>query len=313
MRRIDYLITEARRIGKNEANTNGSLPISDEEVIQYMNDAQDEMQGLLSSIKNIDVIFNASQVISVVGAQQNYSIPDRVLLNKQVDLVEFSASGNLGDYIILEKLSSFNQDTNNANYPVGYFRRNNQIFLVPIPSSSMGSLRVTYERACDDLDKRRGTIQSVSGLTSTTFTSLVVDSDADETSTPNLSSIDYICIVDKDGNRKAYNIPVGNYNAGTNTLTPAAGFVFARSGDTIAAGDYITFGKWRTTHSQLPDECEPYLIYYAAEMLLHKDSSNDVPTQSAKLRDLRNQILKSFASQTGEIQRIPQFNRYDWW
>jgi hypothetical protein len=313
MRRIDYLITEARRIGKNEANTNATLAITDDEVIQYMNDAQDELQGLISSIKNIDVIFNTENIISLVAGQQAYTIPDRVLLNKQIDQVEFSATGNLGDYVVLDKVSTFNQDTNSSNYPVGYYRRGGQIFLTPIPSTSAGTLRVMYERTCDDLDKRRGTVQSVSGLTSTTFTSLTVASDADESSNPNLSTIDYVCIVDKDGVRKAYNIPVGNYDTGTNVLTPAAGFVFALAGDTIVAGDFITFGKWRTTHSQLPDSCEMYLIHYAAEMMLHKDSSNDTAMQSEKLAALRKQILKSIASQTGELQRIPQFNRYEWW
>ncbi len=313
MRRIDYLITEARRIGKNEANTDATLAIADEEVVQYMNDAQDELQGAISSLKNVDSIFNAQSIISLVANQQSYAVPDRVLLNKQIDQVEFSASSALSDYTVLDKLSTFNQDTSTSQYPNGYYRRNNQIFLTPIPSSSTGTLRVMYERTLDDLDKRRGKVSSVAGLTSTTFTSVTLDSSADETSTPNLSTIDYICFVDKDGNRKAFNIPVGSYDTATNILIPTAGFTFELAGDSIAANDFVTFGKWRTTHSQLPDSCEMFLIHYAAEMMLHKDSSNDKSAHSDKLAMLKRQILQSVASQTGEVQRIPQFNHSEWW
>lgn len=313
MRRVDYLITEARRIGKNDANTDGTLATTDEEVLQYINDAQDELQGLISSLKGVDSIFNTEEIVSVIANQESYSLTKRLFVNKEIDLVEFSATGALTDYVVLDKVSLFNRDTNSSSYPSGYWRRQGKVFLTPIPSSSGGTLRISYERTLDDLDKRRGKITTVNGLSSTTFTSIVLDSTADETSTPNLSTIDYICIVDKDGNRKAFNIPVGSYVTGTNTLTPAAGFVFEQTGDTIAVDDYVVFGKWKTTHSTLPDESEMYLIHYAAEMLLHKDSSNDTQAHKERRIEIRNQLLKSIASQTSEIQRIPQFNRYEWW
>lgn len=73
------------------------------------------------------------------------------------------------------------------------------------------------------------------------------------------------------------------------------------------------FNKFSTTFSQLPDACERYLIHYAATELLNIDSSNDY----TKFRDLRDEmeddILRALASQTSEVQYIPQANRYDWW
>lgn len=98
-----------------------------------------------------------------------------------------------------------------------------------------------FEGKLDRLDKRRGTVSVVSGLTSTTFTSITIDTDADETSVPNLSTIDYVCINDAFGNVKAYNIPVSNYNTGTNVLTPGT-FTF-QAGETIAVNDFVTFRK----------------------------------------------------------------------
>ncbi len=311
MRRVDYLITDVRRISRNQLNPDGTASIPDEEILQYLNDAQDRLQGLIGATKGVDKVFSAQATINLVASQEAYSIPNRVFMNKGIDLVEFSYSGSTTDFLPLPKLNVFNRNTNTDNYPYGYFRRGGQIFLTPVPTSSTGVLRVTFEKTLDDLDKRRGKVSSISGLTSTTFTSLVVDSTADETSNPNLSTIDYICIVDKDGNRRAYNIPVGSYVSGTNTLTPAAGFTFI-TGDTFSVDDYIVFGRWHTTHSQLIDEAESYLIHYAVESILHKDSSGDVAVQNAKLKDLEAAVLRGIVSQTSEIQRIPQLNFNEW-
>lgn len=311
MRRVDYLITDIRRISRNAANPDGTVSIPDEEILQYLNDAQDRLQGLISSTKGIDKIFSTQSILSIVGSQEAYTIPDRLYINKSIDLVEYSYTGTNVDYLPLTKLNLFNRNTNQDNYPNGYFKRGGQIFLVPMPATSIGTIRVTYERTVDDLDKRRGGVQSVAGLTSTGFTSITIDSTADETSNPSLSSIDYICIVDKDGNRKAYNIPVGTYSTATNILTPAAGFTF-QTGETITAGDFVTFGKYRSTHSQLPDEAESYLIHYAVESILHKDSSDDVVTQNAKLKDLEAAFIRGLTAQTSEIQRIPQLSLWEW-
>jgi hypothetical protein len=311
VRRVDYLITDIRRISRNQLNPDGTASIPDEEILQYLNDAQDRLQGLISATKGIDKIFSSQALLSLVGQQEAYTIPDRLYINKSVDLVEYSSTGSAFDYVPLTKLNLFNRNTNQDTYPMGYFKRGGQIYLVPTPSTATGTLRVTYERTVDDLDKRRGGVQSVSGLTSTGFTNLTVDSTADETSSPNLASIDYICIVDKDGNRKAYNIPVGSYITGTNVLTPAAGYTF-QTGETIAAGDFIVFGKYHTTHSQLPEEAESYLIHYAVESMLHKDSSDDVVTQGAKLRDLEEAFIRGLTSQTSEIQKIPQQSLWEW-
>lgn len=313
MRRIDYLIIEARRLGRNEQNADGTYAISDDEVIQYFNDCQDFFQAAISATKNTSKMFVTEEIISCVANQENYSPVGRLYMNKGIEQVEFSASGLVTDYRVLRKMEFFNRNTNTSTEPIGYYRRNGEIYLVGVPSTSAGTLRVLFERQCDDLDKRRGQIDTVNGLTSTTFTSIVLDSTADETSTINLTNIDYICIVDKDGNRKAYNIPVGSYDTGTNTLTPVAGFTFEVAGDSIAVDDYVTFGKFHTTHSQLPDEAESLMINYAAFCLLHKDSSSDKNTQQDKLEELSSLLIKALGSQTSEVQTIPQMNYDDWW
>jgi Mg2+ and Co2+ transporter CorA len=69
MRISDVLITAARTISRNAANADGTKSISDDEILQYLNDAQDRMQNLISSQKNIAKIFCTQQIISVVANQ----------------------------------------------------------------------------------------------------------------------------------------------------------------------------------------------------------------------------------------------------
>lgn len=315
MRRIDFLITEARRLSRNMPNSDGTYAIDDETVLQFLNDAQDRLQALASASKISEKLFVTETIIPLVANQEAYAIPDRLFMNRSIHQVEFSADGTLGNYIVLDKIQTFNRDTNTAQYPVGFSIRGAQIYVTPIPSSSGGYLRIIYERSLDDLDKRRALISTVTGLTSTTFTSITLAASPvpDITSTPNLTSIDYISIVDISGTRKAYNIPVLSYDTGTRVLTPAVGFTFVKTGDTIEANDFVVFHKYRTTHSQLPDDCENYLIYYAAEMMLHKDSSTDVVKANANLARLEDVAVKAIQSQTGTLERIPQLNRYEWW
>lgn len=315
MRRTDALITAARTISRNAANADGTYAIADNEILQYLNDAQDRMQNLISATKNIAKIFVTQEIISLVANQEEYEISDRVLLNKQIEQVEFSATGNLADYVLLEKRNFFNRDTNTSDYASGYIKRGNQILIQPIPANSTGTIRVTYERDLDDLDIPRGLISSITSGTSTQFGALVLDASANsyESTTPGWSNAQYCCVVSPLGVRKCYNILIDNYNTGTNTLTPdPSAFTYASQDSQIAVDDVAVFGKYTTTFSQLPDSCERYLIHYAAAELLRRDSSNDYDNAALKVEEMEKDILKALASQTSEVQYIPTLSPYEW-
>ncbi|TXH42145.1 MAG: hypothetical protein E6Q97_36195 [Desulfurellales bacterium] len=383
MRRVDFLILDARRISRNLVNEDNTVSISDEEVLRYLNDAKDRLQSLISAVKANAKIFTVEKIIAAVANQDGYSVPERVFYNKEVQQIEFSASGGATDYVLLKKLEMMNRDTASSNYPSGYYRRGNKFYPVPVTETSAGAFRVLFERQLDDMDKRRGSITAITGLSTTGFTSITIGSDADETSSPNLSTIDYVCLNSVDGEVKLYNVPVSSYDSGTNVLTPRTGFVFEEalttaqvngnqagvtsivvdspgdfaigddvefinqatslivlrtvtsvsstaigiSGATVNVndndllyrnppvriGDYVTFHKYSTTHCKAPDACEPYLVHYAAESLLHKDSSNDIVRESRKLQDMEAQILGQIASQTSEVQFIPELSPNEWW
>lgn len=315
MRRTDVLINQIRTISRNNADANSVKAIDDNEILQYLNDAQDKLQNVISSKKNIAKIFVTQQIISIVANQEAYTIPDRVLLNKQIENVEFSATGNIGDYIRLEKMNFINRDTNPTTYPWGYFKRGGQILLQPTPSTSTGTIRVTYERDLDDLDIPRGVISVITTGTATQFATVTLDTTADayESTTPGWSNIQYASFVDAFGVRKCFNVLSGGYNTGTNILTPSpTPFVYSSNDVQLTVGDVAVFNKYTTTFSQLPDNCERYLIHYGAMECFRKDSSNDYSKAQETLKEIEENIVDALQSQTSEVQFIPQGDRFEW-
>jgi len=316
MRRVDALITAARTVSRNAANADGTFAITDNEILQYLNDAQDRMQNLISTQKNVAKIFDTQAIITLVANQEAYTIPDRLLLNKQIDAVEFSATGLLSDYVRIRKLNFFNRDTNTGNYPIGYFKRGGQIFLQPTPAIAGGTLRVTYERDLDDLDIPRAVVSTVTGGTATQFETLTFSTLANthESTTPGWNNIQYFSIVNADGVRRCSNILSASYDAGTNIITPnPTPFIFTASDTTPAVNDVAVFNKYTTTFSQLPDACERYLVHYAAAELFHRDSSNDYGKQSGVVEKMEIDILKALSAQTSEVQYVPMMDEYEWY
>lgn len=304
MKQTSDLITTSRLISRNALNADGTYAISDAEILQYLNDGQDRMQNLISATKNIAKIFVRQLEIDVVGQQEDYAITDRVLLNKQIEYVEFSADGSSQNYVRLEKLNYFNRDPYYTTYPYGYIKTGGKIKLCPVPSVTGGTIRVTYEGELDDLALRCGTVTSAT-TTEIDITDVVV------AALP--ATNDYICVVSPDGARLAKNIPITLYMGGT--VSTADITTYLEDGVSVSdlVGGYVTVGRYTSAVTQLPSNCERYLVHYAASELFHRDSSNDYDKEVALLGEIEKDIVKSMASQTGEIQFTPQMGRFDWW
>lgn len=305
MRTATELIAQVRLVSRNTANPDGSYGITAAEVLQYLNDAQDRLQNLLSATKNIAKIFVTQELISLTANQEAYSISDRVLMNKQIEFVEFSVTGLVTDYVRLEKLHFLNRDTAGGTYPRGYFKRGNQILIQPTPSATQGVVRVSYERELDDLAE---STDIVSGTPATT--DIVVT-----TGSATFSTATYICIEALDGTVLLRNGVVDSYDAPTKTITLAADVDTYLVGDAVLAdldGGYVQLGKYVTRISKLPDSCERYLIHYAAAELLRKDSSADYDRAAGLVSEIEDDIISVMRAQTGEIQYIPQTYQGEW-
>lgn len=303
----------ARLISANET-VSAANDIGDQEFLQYANDGQDRMQSMISNSRNTAKIFVTEKIIAAVANQQEYDLADRLFFNKAIEQIEYSHDSSLSNYGVLQKLGFYNRSTDTSDYPRGYYRRRGKFYPVPIVNASSGSFRVMFERTLDDLDIRRGTVNTITNLNTTTrtFDSFTITG-PDESATPiNLTNVDYVCLCDKDGAPKMYNIPVGSYNSSTDTLTPVSGFAY-QVGESITAGNYVTLHKYTVTHSALPDDCERYLVQYMVLAAKHRDSSVDFEKALVFLDKLmEGDIIKACSKQTAEVEYIPQLDESEW-
>jgi hypothetical protein len=145
-------------------------------------------------------------------------------------------------------------------------------------------------------------VESVS-LTTNSITSLVLDVD-DTFFQDELVEENYISVVDKYGTIKMRRIPISAVSDTTGVVTIDAGFTF-ESGETIAVGDYVVRGYDNTTHPQLHDTCERYIIAYMVWKILKRDSSNDASSQETEMAAAIGDIISGYAQPDGDVSLVP--------
>jgi hypothetical protein len=315
-RRSDLLITHIRAITENET-ANSSTDISDNDILQYINEGQQRLQSKILSVNPRSFI--KEKVISTVSGTEEYSLPDDCFLFNRIISVEYTDDlGSLPSYSRLTPSSERKRASHILGLPSRYIRQDKQndstasILLSPVPSS-VGQLRIRYVQQLDLMDIRRGVVDAVT-LTSTEITALNLDLDG----TPTIDSTaillnDYMCVVDKYGTIKMRNIPFDSVNTTTGAVTITAGFAF-ESGETIAVGDYIVLGKNTSTHSKFPKHIERYLITYATYKIFKRDSSLDVIDQKEELKSMEEEIINSYAEiesdDPAEIEIIEEWDEF---
>ena len=309
MRRSDTQIKRARddAFSKDPTTTSG---LSHNAVLEYLNDGQDKMQSLISAAY---AKFNIVEDIqNTVVSQEGYTMSNRVFINNRFVSVELSCSGNLNDYKPLTKGDFYERNTDQG-LPCKYIRRGATILLNAIPDSAVYKLRVNHEGEVDDLDIRRGKISAVAGagtsgdpVTTITLAASAPTPDGTDDTLENIEPGDYVCVVDLDGNRIARNIPVTAYNTSTRVLT-VTDFELA-TGDTLpAANHYITFGQYTTTHSQLPDICDNYLVLYTAWRILSRDRSTKISERYLRrVVGKESEIIDAYSGLGEEILVLPE-------
>lgn len=298
MRNIELIIKAARRQTDNE-EYDDSTGLSQDQLIQFANDAQDDLiEGIQSTwpqsfllVKNIDIVVN----------QEAYDLPSDTFMMSRVAHVEYSKSGNERDFYplkqgtISERLSGYSAE------PSFYIRLNNQVLLQPKPQSIGAILRVTYQKALPRLDYRLGKIGSVTTVGSA-ITALTLD-----TSVPiysdQLLEEEYFTVVDANGLVTMRSIPISAVDETSGVISLGA-FSFV-SGETISTGSYVVRGKYSTTHSYLTDNCERYLSEYIAYKIYRRDSSNDSPGQKDELDTTKATVIQSFSVPEHDILTIP--------
>lgn len=294
MRYVGEIINAVRKRTKNtdsSVGTDGEATsgVTDDLILEFLNDGQDYLQGRVLSVFPDE--FVASKDISVDGSS-SYEIADRVFMDNRLISVKYSVSGRERDFRALSPITIAEQSHDTNTHPYSYVRKNGAISPSPIATSSVGKFRVYYYRSLDDVDIRRGKIAS------TTATTIVLEDDSDLDNNA-LADAEYICISDINGTVQDYNVIASSYTSGTRTITIPS--------QTLVGGtaDYITVGRYTTTHSKLPSEAERVIKIYAQKRLMDTDESTRSVVEDSEFQAALSDILQTFSDVTQDIEQIP--------
>ena len=118
------------------------------------------------------------------------------------------------------------------------------------------------------------------------------------------NSVDYISVVDRDGVKVLEEIPIDSYNEDTGVITVTSGFTTSVAEATFV-GEYIVAGRVATSHTELPDTCERFLIAYVVWKLLKRDGFTESDEQELELLSMGQDIARAFALVDDDLMDIP--------
>jgi len=288
MKRVEQLIARSRRETENEDDCSTS-GIIDQEFVDYLNDAQDQLQSAIA--RQHKDIFIEQADYDVVARQDAYALPADTLLNNSVSAVFYSRTGQTRDLTRLRSSTLIEKIFDDSLVePIAYIRKTGSLVLNPTPSTSVSNgLRVFYVKKLPTLDVRRAKILTATTLNNT-ITSLVADITA-FFDVDSLQQENYICTVNRDGSQTMRRIPIDNIDSVTGIITIAPGFVFV-DGETIVDGDYIVSGYDATNKSNMSDTCERYFSAYLNWKIFRRDSSSDSAEQTPELIEMQTEIVE---------------------
>ena len=304
MRRATQLITVIRRQSEN-VQIDPDDGIEDEEVLQFMNDGQERLESAI--IRTHEKSFAEDSFTDLQNGTEIYTLPFGTYINHNIIAVEYSFTGQASDYIPLRR-GKLIERTSFRGFPTVYIPRKREIIVNPIPDRSItNGLRITANPKHPRMDKRRGIVTAVT-LVGSAVTSLVVDATSGTVpyDPSDFEEYDRISVVDVDGVQQMRNIPIDNADS-DGTLTVRSSFTF-ETGETIAVGDYVVLGENATTHLQMPQICEKYLIEYGTWKMYMRDSSSDSQEQGGVVSALEKDIVDAFAEISGDVDRVPVIN-----
>ena len=309
MRNVELLIKHVRKQTENEA-VSGFEGITDMEFVQYMNDAQYNVQSAI--VQTHPRVFIKERVLTAVVGQERYDIPHDAYLKNKVHNVEYSPTGDEDDYYVLSEDTIKRRNPGISGSPIKYIRMAGQLLLTPQPQDP-GKIRLNYVQSLRRLHKRAARVSSAVISSSGQFT-ISLDTANFSTDVDTLGEYEHICIVDSEGNRVVNDIKVSSI--AFESITCEAHTVNALENETntsIQPGHFVIPGKHSTSHGDLSDEVERYVLQYCAWKILKRDSSVDASEQENELMMLLKDIVGSYKLVTDDVVYIPQLNSWDDW
>ena len=292
MRRLELLIDVARAQSQS-VRYDADSGVQQNIFVQYFRNAQD---SLLKEVMNGKTKFWLKEKIyTVVHGQELYAYPDDIYMTN-IDSIEWSTN-NL-TYFDLQKAITKERLTARVGYAYGYIPRHDGFILTP--PLDQGFLRCTYLGKPDEIAKRSGKITAVTFVGSA-LTALTVDIAGTEYDLNEILGQNYLCVVDRDGNKKATNISYDSCSAGV-----FSGLSYTLlTGESIAVGDYITIGKNTCNAFEWPNICESYFLKHAIYEAKYGDSSTWSKEVEKDMMREKSTLMTSFFMNSDDLAGIP--------
>lgn len=288
------LVSASRRDTQNAADIPTSTSrrgIENKDFVRALNYAQQNLERIATA--EYPFVFQVKETTNLSAGQRVIPVIGNIYLDLRIKDVEYSSSGREEDYRRLPYRSNI-ESSYLASFPSEWYRENSDICLNPPVSVSGGKARVTYQRTLDSMALRAGQITAITLNGFNNITALTVNAATDEEQalTDGVTEEPYVCISNKDGIVKAYNIPYMEYNTGTGQLMLSAPASIVDASSPPAVGDYVTVGLWTTTHSKLPFSSEQYLIEYCNRKIKIRESK---PSDWQALDMIAQRLAKEIA------------------
>lgn len=275
MERTDFLITKVRQ-NTNLTDRNG---VAETEVLRHLNDAQRTIQSIIYQAELEPDLFVAT--VEVTPEEVTEELPSDVFAGNAILYVE-----PVGRMKKLTKIQSYERGN-----LTGYFIENNTIGFTTGLLSQYGSFKVKYFKRLPTLDIRRG---KISARTATSITLAVGFSTAIET----LS--EFVTVVDRYGTVIQAGLPIDAFNTGTGVIT-TEGLDIAL----VTTDHYVVCGKLATSHCQLPEECESFLLDFTQKKMRSKNVSKETSNQSLFSEEQKELLVGLFQGNSADPMYPP--------
>jgi len=267
LKRFEFLVNEVRE--STDTKDINSLGVY--ELMRYFNDGQKLIQKIIFTSNPSADIFVKPARYAMASGQYAYDLPFDIYAHSSVTSVQSINGEDVSPP--LTRLASRERNTLS-----GYYLLDRQFVLTSAPSASaVSEIQVNYVYKLPNLSYRLGQVDSFDPLTGAVIVSgsTIVDD------TSFTDRYDEFSIVNSKGVQVANELD----------LTSFAGLGFTFSGtldaDTdkglagVSIGDWVVCGGNGTSHSCLPEACEPFLTSYVQRRILAKIASTEITAESA--------------------------------
>jgi hypothetical protein len=254
-------------------------------------------------------IFDVIGYLDAVIDQVEYDLPENAFLGSALAAVEFSASGENTDYYRLN-LIDYAYRVGGSGNPSGFTPYgDNKMIVDPACASTGGQFRFPYGANLDEPALRIGKVASATkDVAMENYLTIVLENDS-TLDGDTLSENEYVCLNDKDGVVKYYNAHYSAYDSTTKTLTLDTDT--SVEDGTIAVGDYVTAGKYSTTHIKLAPVAEPILLAFMRRRAYLEKSSDDRASEEDNIAAFTKEMVAVYKRRLRMQKKIAYTGRFD--